>query len=502
MISFTIALLALIVGYLIYGRFIEHVFEPDGRPTPAVSQSDGVDYIALPGWKVFMIQFLNIAGTGPIFGAIMGAWYGPSSYLWIVLGCIFAGAVHDYLSGMLSVRHNGEGLPELVGVYLGKSTKKIMLVFSVLLLMMVGVVFVYSPAIILEGIWGSKLMWIIIIFIYYICATMLPIDKIIGKIYPLFAFSLLFMAFALLIGLYVKMPDIPEFWSNLSQSNLNENPSWLGNESFMKANPLFPCLFITIACGAISGFHATQSPLMARCIKTEKQGRPIFYGAMITEGVVALIWATVSMYFFYYSGWREVASPDVASSFISQAQGGKSLIQYFEAPAVVKMVCDGWLGTAGGILALLGVVAAPITSGDTAFRSARLIVSEFIHLEQRSIVKRLYICIPMFTAAILLLVWQMSNPNGFNIIWQYFGWANQTLAVFTLWTITVYLVQRKKPFIITLVPALFMTVVCSTFLLISHQAFGLNATISYTGGIIVLVIALVWFFTWYRKVIK
>lgn len=502
MISFTIALLALVVGYLIYGRFVEHVFGPDDRPTPAVANADGVDFLVLPGWKIFMIQFLNIAGTGPIFGAIMGAWYGPQSYLWIIFGCIFAGSVHDYLSGMLSVRHNGAGLPELVGCYLGHVTKNIMLVFSVLLLMMVGVVFVYSPAIILEGICGTQMIWIVVIFLYYIFATLLPIDKIIGKIYPVFAFSLLFMAFALLIGLFIKMPDIPEFWSNLSQSNLNENPSWLGADSFMTANPLFPCLFITIACGAISGFHATQSPLMARCMKSEKQGRPIFYGAMITEGVVALIWATVSMYFFYYGGWREVVAPDAVNDFIAQSKGGKSLVQYFSAPAVVNLVCKGWLGTAGGILALLGVVAAPITSGDTAFRSARLIVAEFLHLEQRSMSKRLYICIPMFAAAISLLVWQMENPDGFNIIWQYFGWANQTLAVFTLWTITVYLVLQKKPFYITLIPALFMTVVCSTFLLISKQALGLNSTISYTASVIVLVVALFWFFSWYKKVNK
>ena len=502
MISFTISLLALIVGYLIYGRFVEHVYAPDDCPTPAMVNADGVDYIALPGWKVFMIQFLNIAGTGPIFGAIMGAWYGPSAYLWIVFGCIFAGAVHDYMSGMLSVRHNGAGLPELVGIYLGHTTKKIMLVFSVVLLLMVGVVFVYSPAIILSSLWGSKLFWILVIFIYYIAATMLPIDKIIGKIYPLFAFALLFMALALVIGLYVKMPDIPEWWSNLSQSNLNQNPAWLGTESFMTKNPLFPSLFITIACGAISGFHATQSPLMARCLKSERQGRPIFYGAMITEGIVALIWASVSMYFFYYGGWREVVGSDAVSQFIAQAPGGKTLMQYFDAPTVVKSVCEGWLGVAGGILAILGVVAAPITSGDTAFRSARLIIADFLKIEQHSINKRLYICVPMFLVAIGLLVWQMENPNGFNVIWQYFGWANQTLSVFTLWTVTIYLVQQKKPFFITLVPALFMTVVCSTFLLISNQAFGLGQMISYSGGAIVLVVALVWFFSWYHKTIK
>ena len=499
MISFIIALLALVAGYFFYGKLVEKVFGPDDRPTPAVSKADGVDYIVLPGWKVFMIQFLNIAGTGPIFGAIMGAWYGPVAYLWIVLGCIFAGAVHDYLCGMLSMRHGGAGLPELVGAYLGQPTKRVMLVFSVLLLMMVGVVFVYSPAIILHGIWGSKLFWIVVIFAYYIIATMLPVDKVIGKVYPLFAFSLIFMALALLVGLLIKQPAIPELWGNLSLANLNENPDWLGREKFVGNNPVFPCLFITIACGAISGFHATQSPLMARCVKTERWGRRIFYGAMITEGLVALIWATVSMYFFYNGGWREVVSEETVQAFIAQADGGKSLMQFFDAPTVVKEVCNGWLGIAGGILALLGVVAAPITSGDTAFRSARLIVADFMKMEQHSIRRRLYICIPMFAAAVLLMLWQMNNPDGFNIIWQYFGWANQTLAVFTLWTITVYLVQQKKPFWMTLIPALFMTVVCSTFLLISRQAFGLSPAISYTGSVVVLVVAIVCFFTWLRK---
>ena len=499
MVSFIISLVALVLGYMLYGKFVAKVFGPDDRPTPAVTKADGVDFMVLPSWKIFMIQFLNIAGTGPIFGAIMGAWYGPVAYLWIIFGCIFAGAMHDYMSGMLSIRNGGAGLPELVGKYLGGTTKKVMLVFSVLLLMMVGAVFVYSPAVILKDIWGSQMMWILVIFLYYIIATLLPIDKIIGKVYPLFAFSLLFMAGALMVGLFLKWPTLPELWSNLSDSNLNENPAWLGAEGYMAVNPLFPCLFITIACGAISGFHATQSPLMARCMKNEKMGRPIFYGAMITEGAVALIWATVSMYFFYYGGWRECVSPEVAQEFIAQADGGKSLLQNFTAPQVVKLVCSSWLGVAGGILALLGVVAAPITSGDTALRSARLIIAEFIGLEQRSMRKRLYVCIPLFAATVGILVWQMENPDGFNIIWQYFGWANQTLSVFTLWTITVYLVQQKKPFIITLVPALFMTVVCSTFLLVSPQALGLGGTLGYSGSIIILVVALVWFFSWFKK---
>ena len=481
MITFLISLIALIVGYLVYGRFVEKVFGPDDRVTPAIAKADGVDFVVLPNWKIFMIQFLNIAGTGPIFGAIMGAKYGPAAYLWIVLGCIFAGAVHDYMSGMLSLRHEGAGLPELVGHYLGNRTKQVMLVFSILLLMMVGAVFVYSPAVILNGMGGSKTLWIVVIFVYYIIATMLPIDKIIGKVYPLFAFSLLFMAAALLVCLFIKMPALPEIWDGLHNRGIEVAP-----ETF--TDPLFPCLFITIACGAISGFHATQSPLMARCIKHEKMGRPIFYGAMITEGVVALIWATVSSWFFY-------GSPAPGYELIAAVNTGFST----SAPAVVNIVCNDWLGVAGAILALLGVVAAPITSGDTAFRSARLIIGEWLHIDQRPIIKRLAICLPLFISSIAMLVWQIENPDGFNIIWQYFGWANQTLSVFTLWTLTVYLVRQKKPYIITLIPALLMTTVCTTFLFVSKQAFHLPENIGYLLGILCLVVALVWFIVWYRK---
>ncbi len=472
MITFCISLLALVLGYVLYGKFIERVFGPDDRTTPAVAKADGVDYIVLPGWKVFMIQFLNIAGTGPIFGAIMGAKFGPAAYLWIVLGCIFAGAVHDYLSGMLSMRNGGAGQPELIGTYLGTATKKVMLVFSVFLLMMVGAVFVYSPALILGKLTSDGLEWVYIwcgiIFVYYIIATMLPIDKIIGKIYPLFAISMLFMAVALMAVLFIKWPSLPELTD--------------GFHGEQYTSPIFPALFITIACGAISGFHATQTPLMARCVKSEKMGRPMFYGAMITEGLVALIWATVSMYFFYGGAAQELGAPLT-----------------LQAPEVVTTVSQGWLGTFGGILALLGVVAAPITSGDTALRSARLIIAEFIHLEQRTIMKRIWICIPLFGATLLLLFYNISNPDGFNVIWNYFGWANQTLAVFTLWTITVYLVRERKPFWVTLLPALFMTVVCSSFLMISKNAFGFDMSVGYGVGGAALIVAVAWFFTWYSR---
>lgn len=482
MVTFVISLIALIAGYFIYGRIVERIMAPTDRPTPAVTKADGIDFMVLPRWKIFMIQFLNIAGTGPIFGAIMGAKFGPVAYLWIVFGCIFAGAMHDYMSGMLSLRNGGAGLPELIGKFLGQGTKKVMLVFTVFLLIMVGAVFVSSPAGILKDIWGSGTMWIIVIFIYYIIATMLPVDKIIGKIYPLFAFSLLFMAFALMIMLFVKMPDVPELWSDFGNLGAATHP-----DTFKDS--IFPALFITIACGAISGFHATQSPLMARCMESEKMGRPIFYGAMITEGIVALIWATVAAYFFYGNpapGYEILAA--VAPDGYSTA-----------APSVVNIICKEWLGVAGGILALLGVVAAPITSGDTALRSARLIIAEFLGMEQKSLRKRLYICVPLFGATVALLLWQINNKDGFNVLWQYFGWANQALSVFTLWALTVYLVREKKPYIITLIPALFMTTVCSTFIFVSKQALNLPPATGYLLGVVCLVVAIIWFYLWKKR---
>ena len=481
MITFTLSLVALVLGYFFYGRVVERVFGPDDRVTPAVAKADGLDYIVLPNWKIFMIQFLNIAGTGPIFGAIMGAKFGPVAYLWIVFGCIFAGATHDYLSGMLSMRHDGAGLPEMIGHYLGKTTKNVMLLFTVLLLIMVGAVFVYSPAEILHSIGGDTLMWIIIIFCYYFIATMLPIDKIIGKIYPLFAFSLLFMAGALMVWLFLHWPTVPELWTNFYNMGAATEPGkWTDN--------IFPALFITIACGAISGFHATQSPLMARCVKSEKMGRPIFYGAMITEGLVALIWATVASWFFY-------GNPAPGYELIEAATNGF----HTSAPAVVNIVCNEWLGVAGAILAMLGVVAAPITSGDTALRSARLIIAEWLKQDQRPIPKRLMICIPLFACSIALLIWQIGNPDGFNTIWQYFGWSNQALSVFTLWTLTVYLVRQKKNYWITLIPALFMTTVCTTYIFISKQMLHLPESVGYPLGFACLVVAYIWFAVWYRK---
>ena len=482
MLSFLLSFAALILGYMFYGRFVERVFGPDDRVTPAVAKADGVDFMVLPSWKIFMIQFLNIAGTGPIFGAIMGAKFGPAAYLWIVLGCIFAGAVHDYLSGMLSVRLGGANQPEIIGKYLGETTKKVMLVFAVFLLMMVGAVFVFSPAKIIGDMWeptivvesaGKYTFWIVAIFIYYIIATMMPIDKIIGKIYPLFAFSLLFMAGALFVMLLAKWPALPEIWEGLSVEALTPKA-------------IFPSLFITIACGAISGFHATQAPLMARCLKHEKMGRPIFYGSMITEGVVALIWATVAMYFFY----------DQPTPGYEQIAGGAAVVG--DAPSIVNLICNDWLGLFGGILALLGVVAAPITSGDTALRSCRLIIADFAHLEQKTIRSRMYVCLPLFAAVMALLVWQMNDKEGFNMLWSWFGWTNQTLAVFMLWAITVYLVQQHKPYVITLIPALFMTVVCTTFLF-TEQLFSLDKQSTWMLAGASLLIAAAWFAIWMKR---
>ena len=478
MYSFLISIVALVLGYLLYGAFVERAFGPDpARRTPAIEKADGVDYIVMPTWKVYMIQFLNIAGTGPIFGAIMGAKFGPASYLWIVLGCIFAGAVHDYMCGMLSVRHGGASFPDLVGDYLGKRTQKVMLVFSVVLLLLVGTVFVYSPALILgdiagDGTRGSIMLWVGIIFVYYLIATLLPIDKVIGKIYPVFAVALLFMAVALMVCLFIKWPSLPEVWDGLG--------GW-SEKAGLKDQPIFPCLFITIACGAISGFHATQSPLMARCMKSEKLGRPIFYGSMITEGLVALVWAAVSSWFFFDGGAAAVGSDTSAA-----------------APTVVTKVSENWLGLTGGILAILGVVAAPITSGDTAFRSARLIIADFVHLPQKAIGRRLTIAVPLFVASAFLLWYNIADANGFNTVWRYFGWSNQALAVFMLWTATAYFVKEKGGlwYLITLLPALFMTAVCVTFILVDKIGFRLPQSLAPWIGLGTFVIFTILFYLW------
>ena len=463
MTSFLIALAVLIGGYVVYGALCARIFGVDpSRPTPAVTRQDGVDFIPLPAWKVFLIQFLNIAGLGPIFGAIMGVMFGPAAFIWIVAGTIFAGAVHDFMSGMMSIRSGGDSLPELVGRELGPAIRQTMRVVSVVLLILVGAVFVINPADILANMTTESLdatFWIAVIFIYYILATLLPIDKLIGNFYPIFGLALLFMAAGLLYVLLFGEQTIPDGFAE-GVFNRRANPD---------ATPIFPMMFVSIACGAISGFHATQSPMMARCLKNERLARPIFYGAMVAEGIVALIWAAAAITF--------VGGYDQLAEYMS-AHGGKPAI-------LVSDISVTWLGTVGGLLALLGVIAAPITTGDTALRSARLIVADFLHIDQKNFVRRLLVSLPIF--ALCFIVMQID----FNILWRYFAWVNQTLAVFTLWAITVYLVRHGKMYVISLVPAIFMTMVSVSYLLFapSPEGFGLGLTVSIvSGGIVACVI--------------
>lgn len=471
MITFFVGIVVLVLGYVFYSRVVEKLADVDyKRQTPAYAMKDGVDYVPLPWWRVFLIQFLNIAGLGPIFGAVAGAMWGPVAFLWIVLGSVFAGAVHDYFSGMLSIKHKGLSITEIVGIYMGNGTKQFMRGFTVVLMVLVGAVFIMGPAKILAGLtpdFFSMTFWVWVVFAYYVLATMLPIDKIIGRIYPVFGFALLFMAVGLIIALFVKGYHIPEL--NLTSiHNYHDNA-----EKF----PIFPMLFITIACGAISGFHATQSPLMARCVTNEKFGRRVFYGAMITEGVVALIWAAIGMSF--YGGVRELNE-------VMNANNGN-------AAFIVNEISNSLLGKFGGALALLGVVAAPITSGDTAFRSARLIVADFLKYKQGPIKNRLFISIPLFFVGFLL------TQVNFDIIWRYFAWSNQTLAMIVLWTITVYLLWEKKFYWITLIPAVFMTAVTTTYLLFAPEGFALSKEISYSLGAFFAVASLLGFFIYVRK---
>jgi carbon starvation protein CstA len=471
MYTFIICLLGLLLGYLFYSKFVERSADVDStRETPAFSMKDGIDYMPLPWWRTFLIQFLNIAGLGPIFGAVAGAMWGPVAFIWITLGAVFAGAVHDYFSGMLSIKHKGLSITEIVGIYLGNVTKQFIRVFTVLLMIIVGAVFIMGPAKILSGLtpnFASMTFWVWIIFAYYLLATMLPIDKVIGRIYPVFGFALVFMAVGLLVALFVKGYHIPE----LNLANIQNYH--VDAEKF----PIFPMLFITIACGAISGFHATQSPLMARCVTNEKFGRRVFYGAMITEGVVALIWAAISMSFF--GGVREL------NDVMTSSDGNAAFI--------VNEISNSLLGKFGGVLALLGVVAAPITSGDTAFRSARLIVSDFLKYKQGPIKNRLLVSIPLFAIGFFL------TQIDFSIVWRYFAWSNQTLATIVLWTITVYLMQERKFYWITFIPALFMTAATSTYLLFAPEGFSLSKEISYTLGALLSLTALVVFFAYRKK---
>lgn len=451
MITFLVCLAALVTAYFTYGKYLERLADTDpGRATPARRMADGIDYIEMPRWRVFLIQLLNIAGTGPIFGAILGACFGPVAFLWITLGGIFFGAMHDYLSGMMIVRADGRSLPEVIGQYLGGGVRSAVRWFSIVLLILVGAVFITSPAQLLTSLVSgvSQTGWVWIILAYYVLATVLPVDKIIGKCYPVFGVALVAMALGLLGVILFGDYSVPE----MSFHNYQTNPG---------AFPIIPTLFITIACGAISGFHATQSPMMARCVGNESQCRSIFYGSMISESIIALIWAAVAMAFFGgATGLNE-----------SLAANGNN-------PAwAVDVISRTTLGHIGAILAILGVVAAPITSGDTAFRSARLIISDMFKIDQKPLWKRFAVCLPLFAVGFVL------TQVDFAIIWRYFAWSNQALAVVTLWAIFVWLRRRGKNMWVALIPALCMTYIITSYVFISGQFIGMGpVTVAYAGA--------------------
>ncbi len=459
MMWFLTCVAALIGGYFIYGAFIEKVFGINTqRKTPAITKQDGVDYVPMSTKKVYLVQLLNIAGVGPIFGPIMGALYGPAAMLWIVVGCIFAGAVHDYFSGMLSVRNGGASVPTITGRYLGNGAKHFMNIFAIVLLLLVGVVFVSAPAGMITNLVNdqfdmamSMTTMVVIIFAYYIIATIVPVDKIIGRFYPLFGALLIFMSVGLMTAVALSSEHTVMGNFEISDMFSNMNPNDL---------PLWPALFITIACGAISGFHATQSPLMARCMENEKNGRFVFYGAMIGEGVIALIWCALALSFF--------GSVDLLADAVKNGGPGN----------VVYSASFGLLGVFGGILAFLGVVILPITSGDTAFRSSRLILAEYFNMEQKSLRNRLMMALPLFVIGGIL------TQVDFGIIWRYFGFANQTTAVMMLWTASAYLLRHNKMHWVTTVPAIFMTTVVITFILNnSTLGFGLPMVLSTILGV-------------------
>ena len=454
MISFIICLALLIGGYFVYGKVVENTFAPDDRETPAVKINDGVDYVVLPQWKLFLVQLLNIAGLGPIFGALQGALWGPIVFLWITFGTLLAGGVHDFFSGMMSERNNGESISEIAGIYLGGAMKNVMRVFSVVLLVMVGTVFAVGPAGLIvtlfqqngvEGILATTLFWLIVILIYYFIATFLSIDKIIGKVYPIFGICLIVMAVGVAIGIFVN-PDytIPEIWSNFRSMHPASTPIW----SFM---------FITVACGAISGFHATQSPLMARCMKSERQGHFVFYGAMVCEGVIALIWAAAGCSLYEVTGGLNTGLQAVLAN-------GQS--------AAIYDVCAKTMGGIGIALAMLGVIACPITSGDTAFRSARLVLADWLKLDQGSYRNRLILCIPVLGVGAFLGIGNCLKFIDYTVIWRYFSWTNQTLAMIVLWAASMYLFYDKKNYWITAVPATFMSAVSATYFVLAPECLG------------------------------
>lgn len=459
MVSFFACLAALIVGYILYGALIEKVFKPDDRTTPCLEHSDGVDYVALKPWKAFLIQLLNIAGLGPIFGALSGAIWGPSVFLWIVLGTILAGGVHDFLCGMLSMRHNGASISELVGIYLGPVMKTVMRIFSVVLLVMVGVVFMVGPAELLAKLTPNVFtvtFWTIVVLVYYFFATLLPIDKIIGKFYPFFGICLIIMALGI-GGATVLNADTHPI-AEITLSNLHP-----------EGKPIWPLMFVTVACGAISGFHATQSPMVARCLTSERQGRLIFYGAMVAEGIIALVWAAAGAAF--YQGTAGLAA----------AGGGSSNTVYD--------MSIGLLGPVGGVLAMIGVIACPITSGDTAFRSARLTIADWFRISQKQSRNRLILAAPLLIAGYLI------SRIDYQVVWRYFSWSNQTLAMIALWAGAVYLAVKVSPIssLMAAIPAAFMSAVCCTYLIYAEEGFHLSASIAYPAGIIFAVLCIIVF---------
>ncbi|MBQ4101164.1 MAG: carbon starvation protein A [Oscillospiraceae bacterium] len=474
MITFIACVLLLILGYIFYGKFVERNFNPDDRQTPAYAMQDGVDYVPMPTWKVFLIQLLNIAGTGPIFGALGGALFGPVAYLWIVFGNIFGGAVHDYMCGMMSMRSGGASISELTGQYLGKGMKNVMRVFSVILLVMCGVVFTTGPAGLLAMLTPDALnqtFWLWVIIIYYFVATFVPIDKVIGKIYPFFGVCLMIMA----IGaggsmLFSGKFHMPELWNNFTNLHPQGTPVW-------------PFMFIAIACGAISGFHATQSPMMARCCKTEKEGRKIFYGAMVAEGIIALVWCAAGVTCYE------------STQALLEAGGGTS--------SVVYAICQTTMGKIGGLLALVGVIACPISSGDTAYRSARLTLADWFKIDQKPILKR------MALTAGLLAVGIVICHLDYNIVWRYFSWSNQTLAMIALWAAAVYLWQQHKNYILVVVPAVFMSAVSASYFFAAPECMGIlwgtlgiSSTIYYPIAVTVgCVLAGVFLFIFLKKTI-
>ena len=438
MVTFIAAVAILIIGFIFYGKYVDKVFGPDDRITPANEINDGVDFVPMKGWRIFLIQLLNIAGLGPIFGALNGALFGPVVYLWIVFGTIFAGAVHDYFSGMISMRHKGASISEITGIYLGKTMLTVMRVFSVILLVMVGVVFSKGPAGLLAMLTPEALdanFWLWVIIIYYFIATFVPIDAVIGKIYPLFGFCLLFMAFGVAgVLLFSGDYQMPELWNNFGNFHA-------------KGTNIWPFMFLTVACGAISGFHATQSPMMARCCTSEKQGHKIFYGAMVAEGIIALVWAAAGVSFYE------------DSQALLEAGAGVN--------AVVYEICNTTMGKLGGILAMLGVIACPITSGDTAYRSARLTIADWFGIDQGGWKKRMLLTAPILGIGALIC------QIDYSIIWRYFTWANQTLAMIALWAAAMYLSNNKRNHWICTIPATFMSAVSMTYFIAAPECMGL-----------------------------